>query len=49
MIPLTRVTHYPTDYGPNWFIFSEYMIVSDSWGVRLTEAGQCEIFNASLP
>ncbi len=47
--PLTRVMQYQVDYGHNWFHFAEYMIVSDSWGVRLTEEGQCEIFNGSYP
>jgi SMI1 / KNR4 family (SUKH-1) len=49
IIPLTDVRHYPQDYGTNWFYFSEYMIYSDMWGLRLTVSGKYEIFNGSYP
>ncbi len=49
IIPLSQITRYQQDYGPNWFYFSEYMIYSDMWGVRLTSSAQYEIFNGSHP
>jgi SMI1 / KNR4 family (SUKH-1) len=49
MIPLAEIRRYPKDYGTNWFYFSEYMIYSDMWGLRLTATGKYEIFNGSYP
>lgn len=49
MVPLSDMANYPQDYGLNWFYFSEYMIYSDVWGVRLTGAEEYEIFNSSYP
>ncbi|MBL7711530.1 MAG: SMI1/KNR4 family protein [Chitinophagaceae bacterium] len=49
IIPLQSITQYPKDFGDNWFYFSEYMIYSDTWGLRLTATGEYEIFNGSYP
>lgn len=49
VIPLLEIRHYPQDYGTNWFYFSEYMIYSDMWGLRLTDTKKYEIFNGSYP
>lgn len=49
IIPLSEVRRYPEDYGINWFYFSEYMIYSDTWGLRITADGKYEIFNGSYP
>ena len=49
MVPLTEIRCYPQDYGANWFYFSEYMIYSDMWGLRLTDNGKYEIFNGGYP
>lgn len=49
MIPLSDIRHYSDDVGRNWFYFSEYMIYSDMWGLRLAFSGQYEIFNGSYP
>ena len=49
MVVPEEITSFPDHYGENWFIFSEYMIYSDGWGLRYTEAGQYEIFNWSYP
>lgn len=49
MISLAEIRQYPQDYGDNWFYFSEYMIYSDMWGLRLTSSGKYEIFNGSYP
>lgn len=49
MTPLSDIHKYSQDYGDNWFYFSEYMIYSDMWGLRLTSLGQYEIFNGSYP
>jgi hypothetical protein len=49
IIPLSQIGQYPQDAGKNWFYFSEYMIYSDMWGLRLNPAGQYEIFNGSFP
>jgi hypothetical protein len=47
--PLSEIRCYPQDHGANWFYFSEYMIYSDMWGLRLTDSGNYEIFNGSYP
>lgn len=47
--PLADMMRHPQDFGTNWFYFSEYMIYSDMWGLRLSEAGRYEIFNGSYP
>jgi hypothetical protein len=47
--PLFEITDYGRDYGKNWFYFSEYMIFSDSWGLRITDDFKYEIFNGSYP
>ena len=49
MLQLSTILEYQKDYGSNWFYFSEYMIYSDMWGVRITSEGQYEIFNGSFP
>lgn len=49
MTPLQEIRTFPSDYGPNWFTFSEYMIYSDSWRLRYPDNGQYEIFNGSYP
>jgi hypothetical protein len=49
MIPLADIRRHPQDYVTNWFYFSEYMIYSDMWGLRLTTGGEYEIFNGSYP
>lgn len=45
--PLSELILYPDDYGDNWFCFCEYMIYSDSWGVRCSPDGSYEIYNTS--
>ncbi|MES1215354.1 MAG: SMI1/KNR4 family protein [Bacteroidota bacterium] len=32
------------DCGKNWFLFAEYMIFSDSWGLRFIDDAKYEIF-----
>jgi hypothetical protein len=49
MLRLSDIQQYPKGYGDNWFYFSEYMICSDMWGLRLTSLGDYEIFNGSYP
>jgi hypothetical protein len=49
IIPLSGIRQHQQDYGPKWFYFSEYMIYSDMWGLRLTSPGKYEIFNGSYP
>jgi hypothetical protein len=49
IVPLSDIRQYPQDYGDKWFYFSEYMIYSDMWGLRLTFTDQYEIFNGSYP
>jgi hypothetical protein len=49
IISLADITRHTEDYGSNWFYFSEYMIYSDMWGLRLTADGVYEIFNGSYP
>lgn len=49
MIPLSDIRSYPQNYAVNWFYFSEYMIYSDMWGLRITSSGKYEIFNGSYP
>ncbi|MGN7787717.1 SMI1/KNR4 family protein [Niabella sp. 22666] len=48
IIPLQEIRN-ASDYGPNWFTFSEYMIYSDCWRLRYLNNGQYEIFNGSYP
>ncbi|MGE9313300.1 SMI1/KNR4 family protein [Niabella sp. CJ426] len=49
MTPLHEIRTYSSDYGSNWFDFAEYMISSDSWGLRYTNNGRYEIFNSIYP
>lgn len=49
ILPLQEIMLYQQDYGDNWFYFSEYMIYSDTWGLRRKTTGQFEIFNGSYP
>lgn len=35
------------DYGDQWFLFAEYMIFSDSWGLRKNKDGDFEFFSSS--
>jgi len=48
MIPLNDIINNG-DYGKNWFYFSEYMIYSDTWGLRFMEDNKYEIFNGNTP
>lgn len=49
IIRLEHIERHPQDHGANWFYFSEYMIYSDIWGLRLKAEGKYEIFNGSYP
>ena len=49
IMSLPEITDRWENYDDNWFYFSEYMIYSDMWGIRITEAGKYEIFNGSYP
>ncbi|HEY4968194.1 MAG TPA: SMI1/KNR4 family protein [Puia sp.] len=49
MVPLNQIMRYGEDYGTDWFYFSEYMIYSDVWGLRLTSSKEYEIFNGGFP
>jgi hypothetical protein len=49
MLSLAQITHYSQDYGNDWFNFSEYMIYSDTWGLRFTSVNKYEIFNGTFP
>jgi hypothetical protein len=49
MVSLADIPQHTQDHGDHWFYFSEYMIYSDMWGLRLTPGGQYEIFNGSYP
>jgi hypothetical protein len=48
MISLGEIMEYQEHYGNNWFHFSEYMIYSDMWGLRVLNSNQYEIFNDGL-
>ena len=45
IFPLEKID----DYGTNWFTFADYMIFSDTWGLRINADDQYEIFNGSYP
>ena len=47
-LSLSAILDQP-ERGKNWFYFSEYMIYSDMWGVRIINGDQYEIFNGSYP
>jgi hypothetical protein len=49
LLSLTKIMKYREDYGDDWFYFSEYMIYSDTWGLRLTSFNKYEIFNGGSP
>lgn len=49
MVSLQNIIQYQQHFGNNWFYFSEYMIYSDMWGLRITPTGQYEIFNGLYP
>ncbi len=49
IIPLSDKRRHQQDHGRNWFYFAEYMIFSDTWGLRFTADGKYEIFNGSYP
>lgn len=49
MTPLEDVEYSPKAEETKWFYFAEYMIFSDSWGLRLTVDEKYEIFNGSYP
>ncbi|KXH85813.1 SMI1/KNR4 family protein [Chryseobacterium kwangjuense] len=34
------------EYGNQWFLFAEYMVYSDFWGLRRNDNGDCEFFNS---
>ncbi len=48
MIQLSDIPNHADYYGTNWFYFSEYMIYSDMWGVRVTAPNKYEIFAADV-
>ncbi len=49
VVPIQDINRHQQDFGENWFYFSEYMIYSDRWGLRITSTGKYEIFNGSYP
>lgn len=49
MTPLEEMSNCDKEDALQGFYFAEYMIVSDSWGLRFTSEGNYEIFNASYP
>lgn len=49
MLSFASITEDPSNFGPNWFYFAEYMIYCDMWGLRLNANGTYEIFNGSYP
>jgi|SRR5215211_4004569 len=49
MTPLKEISSDERHFGKNWFYFSEYMIYSDMWTLRINAIGQPEIVNASYP
>lgn len=49
MTPLEEISSDERNHGRNWFYFSEYMIYSDMWTLRVNSGGQPEIVNASYP
>lgn len=49
MTPVEEIISDDRHYGKNWFHFSEYMIYSDMWTLRINSKGQSEIVNASYP
>jgi hypothetical protein len=49
MIPLEDVLDDKTNFGKNWFYFSEYMVYSDMWALRLGTGGKHEIVNDAYP
>lgn len=49
-INIDEILGNESNYGLDWFYFSEYMIYSDMWGLRLSKSNkEYEIFNASYP
>jgi hypothetical protein len=48
-IPLHKISSDTSNYGIDWFYFSEYRNYHDMWGVRIISLTQYEIFNGSYP
>ena len=44
--PLEDILSHASNYGKNWFYFSEYMIYSDMWFLRKKYSGAYEIVNS---
>lgn len=49
MTPIENISNCDKEDDPQGFYFAEYMIYSDSWGLRRTAPGKFEIFNGSYP
>lgn len=49
MIPLEDVLDDKRNFGKNWFCFSEYMVYSEVWILRLGDGGKPEILNDAYP
>lgn len=49
LLPLSEIGQRSDDYGDQWVYFSEYLIYSDMWGLRINTSGQYEIFNGTFP
>ncbi|RQO75230.1 hypothetical protein DBR43_07670 [Pedobacter sp. KBW06] len=43
---LEEITDFQVDYGSNWFHFSDYLVSSDFWSLRVFE-NRYEIFNVA--
>lgn len=46
MKTLEDITAYQSDFGVDWFHFSDYMISSDVWSLRKKASGDFEIINS---
>lgn len=49
ILHLSSIVQDHGNYGENWFYFSEYMINSDMWGVRIAGSERYGIFNGNYP
>ncbi len=49
MMSLEDVLDDKRDFGKDWFYFSEYMVYSDLWALRLGAGGKPEIVNDAYP
>ena len=48
MKPLSEMYEYPSDYESDWIHFSDYMINSDMWTLRILDEHRYEILNWGL-